>query len=65
MKKGSGPGEGTGVRRGQRGKGMSEDKVLAYRHERAVVKFISVCAKFEKLTQNLSLERVLVGRIHK
>lgn len=56
---------GAGVRRGQRGKGMSEDKVLAYMHESAIVKFISVCAKFEKLTQNLSVEKVLIRKIHK
>lgn len=65
MKKGSGPVKGTGVRRGQWGKGMSKDRVLASMHESAAVKSISVCAKFEKLTQNLSVEKVLIGRIHK
>lgn len=57
--------KGTGVRRGQWGKGMSKDRVMASMHESAAVKSISVYAKFEKLTQNLSVKKVLIGRIHK
>lgn len=44
---------------------MSKDRVLASMHVSAAVKSISVCTKFEKLTQNLSVEKVLIGRIHK